>query len=155
MKKILMMFVAAACVLSSCNKDFLKSYYSNSLSVEKVNYSIEIHQVDEDFYDCTIFNSDDEVSVKYTFVYDEKKSIRLDFEEIKSAVDSIINQDTNIERVFTHEFRYLNNDEPAIATAHVFVNAGQVVVRFSMGDKEFEVPYRFIVGAINSLKPAE
>lgn len=158
MKKILVFLAAAFMCLAtvSCNKDndVYKNYYRDAVSIENVNYGIDVYQTVGDLYNWTISNSTSEVSVKYTFTYDEKKAIRLDFEEIKAVVDGIIDEDVNIERVFVHEFRYLN-DDPKEAEAHISVNAGQVVVHFVVGNKEFAVPYRFITGVVNSLRPVE
>ena len=155
MKKILTIFmtaVLAVFLFSSCTKDsFNTPYYSESTVIENVSYSLEVYQADGDLYNWTVSNSTSEVTVKYSFSYDEKKAIRLDFEDLKNHVDEA---DNLLDFVFTHEFRYLN-DEPHDALVYLTVVSGRVVANFVLGDKKFALPYEFIAGVVDALKPAE
>ena len=147
MKKIFVALMASILMLVSCTKDNTsKVIFKDSTTIENVSYSMSINRI-EDGYSWTVVNSTDEVTARYTYNYDTKKYLGLDFanvaRELDQLEDSILG---TLLPVFTYEFNFIDNDDNVAVITRTVKN-GVVFVNFAFDEKSFSIPYSFITGA--------
>lgn len=145
MKKIFAFIVALMCLIS-CNKDFAGNVYSNSTTVDGVTYGFEVVTYDNDCH-WTAVNRTDEVALTYTFTYDRKVDLTRDFADL---VNNIAKFDTQLIPVFSQSLRTLDEQD---ALVYRDVDGPNVFIRFVVGNKNFRVPYNFILEANSKVNP--
>ena len=151
MKKLLVVLAAIMC-LAGCKKDgpVEKKLYSDAATVENVTYGIKLTHIGEEYY-WENTNKTEEVALTYKFVYERKSDLQKDFAEL---VEGVAKFDESILPAFTKTFRFINNEEHEVVVYRE-VSGGNVLVRFVVGPKTFSLPYSFIIGANNAIKPQE
>ena len=152
MKKLLTAFMAFMTImcLASCVKDgpTTKRLYRDSAVIEGVTYGTTITSIGDEFY-WENTNKTDDVTHVYKFTYERKSDLQKDFAELADGVDKF---DETLLPAFTKTFRYIN-DEVQDVVVYREVSGGTVLVRFVVGSKSFSLPYAFIIGANNAIKP--